>query len=207
MKVITRITKEMLQKEIENCPISVVELKPNDMREYMRRNDMWQYGYVGPKDYEFAGCYLEQVCGYKEGRQEGLIYINSRIVPLYKKMAILFHEMGHFICFKDKHKNCNVGNVISEKHAFMYELQQCLENGYLPALHYAVKCIWKSHLPIWTIKKHLTYHRASCMIVRSIVWRESIEFLTENGIINSQRDILKPHERMLKNTVTMFKRK
>ena len=59
------------------------------------------------------------------------IYIYKRL-PNYRKLWILLHEYGHYLCCSRK-CGCPNNNVLCESHAHIYALDYCKKHGYLSA--------------------------------------------------------------------------
>lgn len=108
-------------------------------------------------------------------------YINDVILikaslPNYKKLVIVFHELGHHICYKSKCK-CSFGpqNLLSEVHAHKFCLNELIKNKHFSSLFFAMQIpllwIWKCP------QKRLFYRKAGHRILDSEIWHRGLEII------------------------------
>ena len=78
-----------------------------------------------------------------DGFPQYLIVVNSTLAN-YQKIAVAWHEMGHYQCYINKcqcFEASNLKNGYSELHAIKYCIEKCIEHSQLGSLFYTLRCV------------------------------------------------------------------
>jgi len=109
---------------------------------------------------------------------DGVIIISANCV-LYEKLATLYHEIGHYKCYK-KQCRCNKeGSLrLKEEYAYEYMLKIMLSKKILPSLKFSI-----SNIKNKTTNKKTTIPEklAAQQIVKTKLFKDCEKFVSNHG--------------------------
>lgn len=108
------------------------------------------------------------------GLPSHLIVINARLAN-YKKIAVLFHELGHHHCYQSGCKcfeEPHLAGGLSELHATISCLEQCIQKQKKTSLAYAMRCVWSA-----MSGKSAMHQRGAEMTMEHAIWKRSMDYV------------------------------
>ena len=168
-----KITKELLQKEINKIPIPVYIV---NFRDFAALASRMYFTPINLKEF-YQDATGGQTIGQFSPAAFGEFIFVYKYQPLYAQMHVLLHEKGHFLCHKKKCE-CIKKDILGEIHATKYALEQLYKNKYdISLVHYVHQI--RSYIKSGGEEPHFSGNK---LLKKEGIWRKSNQYLRRKNM-------------------------